>query len=186
MFSVVLFTRVSTTQAAYSGSPPIFLGRPLDLLWVLQVSSDSDLPYSSLYLFLKSTISSKAHSLRLIVGIYSIAPATAGMNSLHLCSHSLWCSALVLSPPLLVGCHPFSAQTLRGESSSLLGFTCSVGLGRQGHMVATVRVFGECLLWLRPAESCYGLRQVVHSPRIIGHGSCVSWQGQVALAPRKV
>ena len=100
--------------------------------------------------FLKSTVASKAHSLRIIVGIYSVAPATEGVNSLPFCLPMLWCSALVLSPPLLVGCHPSPSQTLRGESSILLRFTCSVGLERQRHMVATVRVFGECLLWPRP------------------------------------
>ena len=42
--------------------------------------------------------------------------------------------------------HLFPAQTGGGESSSLLGLTCLVGLGRERGRADTVGVCGECPL----------------------------------------
>lgn len=73
---------------------------------------------------------------------------------------------LVFDLPLLVG--RFTVSVLcperRGESSSLLGLTCSVGLGRRKGMADTTGVCGESPPQLRPVKSCHSLRRVSHFP----------------------
>ena len=49
-----------------------------------------------------------------------------------------------------------------------------------------VGVCGECSQRLRPEESCYSLRWIVHSPRATGSRSQVPWLSEHAYAPRKV
>lgn len=79
----------------------------------------------------------------------------SGRNSFPLRSHSPWCSALILDPPLLVGCPPlFPAHMRRAESCYLLGFSCLLGLRRWRGARHTFGVCGVCLLSLIPEGIC--------------------------------
>lgn len=110
-----------------------------------------------------------------------MAPVAAGVHFLPLLwSHSPWSSALVMDQPLLVEAALwclFLVQTEEDKHSSLLKFTCSVGLGKEGFMADIVRLCEECLLWSGPVESCHSLRTVVHSPRDVdlGPSAELSW-----------
>ena len=74
---------------------------------------------------------------------------------------------MVLDLPLLVG--RFMVSVLyperRGESSSLLGLNCSVGLGRWKGMAHTIGVCGDSPPQPRPVKSRHSLRRVLHLPR---------------------
>ena len=133
-------------------------------------------PHSSLYLLPKSIIAPRVHSLANYGDFVSCTSSCRGAFP-SLRSRSPWRSPLVW--------RLFPTQTRAGNSSGLLGSTCSGGLGRGRGVEATAGVFGECLLMLRPAGSCYSLRRAVCSPRRTGRRSGVPWQSQAAQAPRK-
>lgn len=105
-----------------------------------------------------------------------------------LCLLNPWCSSLVLDLPLLVGYFMVSVlyPERRGESSSLLGLTYLVELGRGKGTADTVGICGECPPQPRSAGSHHSLRQVVCFPRGVGPGLLVPQQSQAAQALRKV
>ena len=102
-----------------------------------------------------------------------------------LCLHRSWGSALVLVPPLHVGCPQASVpppQTGVGQSSGCLGVSCSLRVGiRRGTVVITA--CRECLKRQRPACSCNSLRRVVCSPREVGPGSWDPGNGMLHRFP---
>ena len=170
---------VSTSQSTYPGSPPVFLGRSLDLLWALwgqlwlspgltpacACSQSPQLPP-------ESTVS-------LITGTLSAAPAAAGMHSLPAPTQPLApCSGL--GPASVGGPHSGACFPPRPEQAATVAaeqWLIRVHLlnrpGERKGVEATAGVFRECLLQLRPAGSCCSLRRAVRSPRRIGRRSGV-------------
>lgn len=112
----ILSPTVSSSQSAYLGSAPVFLGRSLDLLWALccQFRLRSGLIlactcFQSPQFTSKSTVSSQLQGFN----PYSTA---ARVNFLPLLwSHSPWCSVLVLPRILFVG-HPVASFPLPDQN----------------------------------------------------------------------
>ena len=146
-------------------------------------------PCSSLYLLSEPTVAPSVHSLRFVAGISSAAPLAVGVTSLPLPrSHGLWCSALVLAPPLLVGyplvfapCPDKMGWRLRLTRAHLLS---QAGRGRV--MATTVGMCSECLQRWRSSRWCYNLSWVVPSPRGTGSELWVAGKSQPAYARRRV
>ena len=72
------------------------------------------------------------------------------------------------------------------KSGSLLGLTCSVGLGRERGMAGTICVCGEWPLQARAAQICHSLRWVVGLPWGFCPRLWFYWQRQATQAPRNV
>jgi len=148
-------------QFSYTESLPVYLGRSLDLLWVVL----GQLRLRS-FLVLACTCSQSLQFPQ--ANCRNLNPYTCHLGVVSpsfLCLCSPWLSTLFLSLPLLISLSPVSVLCPDTGGVKVAANKGSFVLGRRRGTADTTEVLEECSLRLVPARGCSSLRLVMHFSR---------------------